>query len=71
VIQKHQLGTQMPVKRREESIPSVKRTPNTLRVFGSLRAAHSGAPYFKRWASRQWSATSQRLLYSLGFSLRS
>ena len=30
---------------------SVKWTPNPLRVFGSLRAAHSGAPYLKRWAS--------------------
>jgi len=51
-VQKHQLGTQMPVKRREESIPSVKRTPNPLRVFGPLRAAHSGAAYLKRWVSQ-------------------
>ena len=27
---------------------SVKRTPNPLRVFGSHRAARSGAPYLKR-----------------------
>ena len=30
---------------------SVKWTPNPLRVFGSLRAAHSGAPYLRRWAA--------------------
>ncbi len=27
---------------------SVKWTPNPLRVFGPLRAAHSGAAYLKR-----------------------
>ena len=27
---------------------SVKRTPDALRVFGSLRAAHFGAAYLKR-----------------------
>ena len=30
---------------------SVKWTPNPLRVFGSLRAARSGAPYLKRWVA--------------------
>jgi hypothetical protein len=40
VIQKHQLGTQMPVKRREESIPSLESDAHYVRAAQVQRWVH-------------------------------
>jgi len=49
VIQKHQLGTQMPVKRQEESIPSLQVTFDPLPIFAAAKTGiASNAPELSR-----------------------
>ena len=52
MIQKHQLGTQMPVKRREEPIPSLQATFDPPPTFASAKVhVAANAPEPRRWAA--------------------